>query len=184
LASLGLKRKIDLDSNFDSTRFVVIFVATPLPTFTISALVAATATMAAASASLPASSTATADIGRATLQTILDCGDAGYCRNVPRPTVRGSTQLLLTLVVPIITTAFKTLYMHCSRKWWKRALDFAARLLFPEYGLLRVQREEVDRTHFIKVLHDMGFNFATRQQLMAIQEGKLHLSRSSDSCEQ
>jgi hypothetical protein len=121
-------------------------------------------------------STSTAAFGTATLTTTLDCNGADFCFNVPRPAVRGSTQLLLTVFIPIVTTAFKTLYMKASRKTLQRVLDFLLRLFFPEFGLLRVQSEEVDRSHFQAVLHRMGASAATRPQLMAIQQGKLHLS--------
>jgi len=82
------------------------------------------------------------------------------------------------MFLPIVTTAYKTLYMQASRQPWKWAGDFLLRLLFPEAGLLRVHFEEVDRSHFLSLLHKMRCSAATRQQLMAIQAGKLHRSRT------
>ena len=120
-------------------------------------------------------------MSQAVLNTTLDCGGAQLCVNVPRPAVRGSTQILITVFIPILTTAFKTLSMEASRTVLLRILDFILRLLFPEMGLLRVQAEEVERCHYLRVLRETGAGEATSSQLMAIQQGKLHLARSSNS---
>ncbi|KAH8693495.1 hypothetical protein GQ44DRAFT_765169 [Phaeosphaeriaceae sp. PMI808] len=117
------------------------------------------------------------------LTTTLVCTDENLnnstnaCGYVGQPTVRGSTQLLVTFLFRMLSTAFGTLYMEASLKWWKKALDFVLRLFFPELSLWKVLKEEILRRKYLKHLHAKGYTGATSQQLMSIQQGKLFLSR-------
>jgi hypothetical protein len=117
----------------------------------------------------------------ANLTTTLTCGnetDTIDCGFVGQPTVRGSTQILITFLFPMISTAFGTLFMKASLTWWRKGLEFALRLFFPEISLWNIVEEEVLRSRYLKYLHSVGFTSATRQQLMSIQQGKLFVAHS------
>ncbi|KAH8587936.1 hypothetical protein B0O99DRAFT_693979 [Bisporella sp. PMI_857] len=115
----------------------------------------------------------------ANLTTTLKCGNETNpinCGFVNQPTVRGSTQIIITFLVPMISTAFGTLFMNASLAWWRKGMDFVLRLFFPEISLWHITEEEILRTQYLKHLHAIGFLSATRQQLMSIQQGKLFLA--------
>lgn len=115
----------------------------------------------------------------ANVTTTLTCGndtDTFNCGYVGQPTVRGSVQILVTFLFPMVSTAFGTLFMAASLKWWKKALDFLLRLFFPELSLWKIVKEEIVRTRYLNHLHSVGLTGATRQQLMSVQQGKLFVT--------
>lgn len=118
----------------------------------------------------------------ANLTTTLTCGNdtnPTACGFVGQPTVRGSAQILVTFLFPMISTAFGSLFMRAARSWWRKGLDFMLRLFFPEISLWKIVQEEILRTRYLNHLHSIGFTSATRQQLMSIQQGKLFVTTSS-----
>ena len=118
----------------------------------------------------------------ATIDETITCGNTTVTTNcgfVPQHKLRGSVQMLLTFLVPIISSFFGTLYMKAAQTWWRRVLEFFLRLFFPEISLWRIVEEEVSRSRYLRYLHDLGIETATRQQLMAIQRGHLHFAAAS-----
>jgi hypothetical protein len=95
---------------------------------------------------------------------------------VGQPTVRGSAQILVTFLFPMISTAFGTLFMRAAHSWRRKGLDFMLKFFFPEISLWKIIQEEILRTRYLNHLHSLGFTSATRQQLMSIQRGKLFVT--------
>lgn len=99
---------------------------------------------------------------------------------VPEPQFRGTATLLVTIFMPVLSTAFATTYMHASRRWWRRLLDFLLRVFFPEISLYMITTEEILRSKIVNELRSAGYSRVTGQQLMSIQRGLLlsvgHLS--------
>jgi len=92
---------------------------------------------------------------------------------MPEPQFRGSATLLITIFMPIVSTAFATTYMRASRRWWRRLLDFLLRVFFPEISLYKITTEEILRSKIVNGLHSAGYSRVTGQQLMSIQQGLL-----------
>ncbi|KAG0640182.1 hypothetical protein HOY80DRAFT_959995 [Tuber brumale] len=112
--------------------------------------------------------------GNANLTTTLECKDRGGCGYLPDPGFRSTLGLLLATLVPVLSAATQSVYMKPLQRVWRRVLDILLRIVFPEIGLFKVQREEAHRSRVLKVLSSEGIKGVTRQQLMAIQAGRLY----------
>ncbi|KAG0130376.1 hypothetical protein HOY82DRAFT_540142 [Tuber indicum] len=116
--------------------------------------------------------------GNANLTTSLECKDRGGCGYLPDTGFRSTLGLLLATLVPVLSAATQSVYMKPLQRVWRRFLDILLRIFFPEIGLYKVQQEEAHRSRVLKVLESEGVEGVTRQQLMAIQAGRLY--RSND----
>ncbi|KAH7117387.1 hypothetical protein EDB81DRAFT_767195 [Dactylonectria macrodidyma] len=115
----------------------------------------------------------------ANLTSNLTCGT--FCSFVPEPTVRGTAGILWSILIPMLSAAFGTVYMRASLVWWRRVLDFLLRVFFPEISLFKITKEEILRSSILRDLHGAGLECVTNQQLMSIQQGKLFVPRSLPS---
>ncbi|RPA95410.1 hypothetical protein L873DRAFT_1792297 [Choiromyces venosus 120613-1] len=114
----------------------------------------------------------------ANLTTTLKCENSGGCGYLPDSGFRSTLGLLLATLVPVLAAATQSVYMKPLSRFSKRCLDIVLWVFFPEIGLWKVQMEEAHRSRVLRVLRSEGIKGATRQQLMAIQAGRLY--RSND----
>jgi len=111
----------------------------------------------------------------ANLTTSLKCHGEGGCGYLPDTGFRSTLGLLLATIVPVLSAATQSVYMRPRRQFSRRCKDVVLRIIFPEIGLYKVQKEEAHRSRVLKVLRSQGIDGVTRQQLMAIQAGRLYL---------
>ena len=112
----------------------------------------------------------------ANLTTSLKCQGREGCGYLPDPGFRSTLGLLLATLVPVLSAATQSVYMKPLRQFSRRCKDIVLRIVFPEIGLYKVQKEEAHRSRVLKVLRSEGIDGVTRQQLMAIQAGRLYLA--------